>query len=272
MIVHAENHARYNLFPDEKGTESDNVSEERQFRFSYNLFPDEKGTESLYIIAFQYNAPSYNLFPDEKGTERRNVMIRTKQIPSLLLCLLMPLLLLDCGRSCDPYRAWVNKYGIFSINGNQIEPQFEDMVNPPHLTDYIDRLYNGNTIPYVYWDITFKSNNIWHSNLYIIGTVPGLVHGISDTVVSTIDFSGTYYVAGNTYELNVLNVQNNTPFDVSRFVEFVKDQNFGTYQTDRGICDISPRLVKFGVFRLNHYTNLRPNVESTIPSAPSFPQ
>ena len=38
----------------------------------YNLFPDEKGTESIRIAN---NLPTvstgYNLFPDEKGTERR---------------------------------------------------------------------------------------------------------------------------------------------------------------------------------------------------------
>ena len=36
---------------------------------SYNLFPDEKGTESQIKAIYHAICRSYNLFPDEKGTE-----------------------------------------------------------------------------------------------------------------------------------------------------------------------------------------------------------
>ena len=70
----------YNLFPDEKGTESKpwrTVIFHIDRDHCYNLFPDEKGTESTTVLAIAFILPvmckRYNLFPDEKGTERSTI-------------------------------------------------------------------------------------------------------------------------------------------------------------------------------------------------------
>ena len=89
----------YNLFPDEKGTESQVGVVSGVGRGCYNLFPDEKGTESAQCPVLDrclrcvttyspmkrglkgvqpnpYRAVilCYNLFPDEKGTERTKTL------------------------------------------------------------------------------------------------------------------------------------------------------------------------------------------------------
>ena len=65
--------ARYNRFPDEKGTESDRGRDGARERWlELQSFPDEKGTErwSNAQIA-RWAQVGYNRFPDEKGTERK---------------------------------------------------------------------------------------------------------------------------------------------------------------------------------------------------------
>ena len=97
ILVDYHNRASYNLFPDEKGTESFIQTTIRTGRInvttvspmkrglkewyketgeiidgSYNRFPDEKGTESHQVTWRTIPLLRYNRFPDEKGTESQS--------------------------------------------------------------------------------------------------------------------------------------------------------------------------------------------------------
>ncbi len=67
--------SRFNLCPDEKGTEIDiYLATIILFNPSFNLCPDEKGTEILLELRDRaFEASGFNLCPDEKGTEIKGV-------------------------------------------------------------------------------------------------------------------------------------------------------------------------------------------------------
>ena len=61
---------RYNLFPDEKGTER--ASPQIEFRvISVTTYsPMKRGLKAALSLSLTAQSQRYNLFPDEKGTER----------------------------------------------------------------------------------------------------------------------------------------------------------------------------------------------------------
>lgn len=178
-----------------------------------------------------------------------------------LFCILLALSLLGCSRDCDPYKAWINDYKIFSISveddgrviNEQVEVSFENLLNPEDLPED-DRILKGVTIILAHWRIQFQPDGDWTSTLFISGTksIPFLGDRTFDIIEFNVMFEGTYRVSGNTYELFVLNVDHDAPIDINPILDFMETQSFGTWVADSSICSIGPRLARFGVFTVTY--------------------